>query len=113
MVSPTNRKSGKALTLIAEGFLVDADSNLRYNTHINNAIRNSMFAFGARQFVSNVKLEDIREGSVVIVRGNFGSGPEERVTVEGVDSDIKNGMPGIDYDGHWAYLSQVQRVVKY
>jgi hypothetical protein len=47
------------------------------------------------------------------VRGNFGSGPEERVTVEGVDSDIKNGMPGIDYDGHWAYLSQVVRVVKY
>jgi len=72
-----------------------------------------MFAFGARQFVGNVQLEDIREGSGVIVRGNFGSGPEERVTVEGVDSDIKNGMPGIDYEGHWAYLSQVQRVVKY
>jgi len=101
------------LTLIAEGFLVDADSNLRYNTHINNALRNAMFAFGARQFVSNVQLKDVREGSVVIVRGNFGSGPEERVTVEYVDSDIKNGMPGIDYDGHWAYLSQVVRVVKY
>jgi hypothetical protein len=72
-----------------------------------------MFAFGARQFVSNVQLKDVREGSVVIVRCNFGSGPEERVTVEGVDSDIKNGMPGIDYDGHWAYLSQVVRVVKY
>jgi hypothetical protein len=111
--SPMNRKNGKALTLIAEGFLVDAVANLRYNTHINNAIRNAMFAFGARQFVSNVQLKDVREGSVVIVRGNFGSGPEERVTVEGVDSDIKNGMPGIDYDGHWAYLSQVVRVVKY
>jgi hypothetical protein len=72
-----------------------------------------MFAFGARQTLGNVKLEDVREGSVVVVRGNFGSGPEETVTVEYVDSDIKNGMPGIDYDGHWAYLSQVQRVVKY
>jgi hypothetical protein len=72
-----------------------------------------MFAFGARQFVGNVQLENIRKGSIVIVRGNFGSGPEERVKVEEVDSDIKNGMPGIDYDGHWAYLSQVQRVVSY
>ena len=72
-----------------------------------------MFAFGARQFVSNVQLEDIRKGSVVIVRGNFGSGPEERVTVEDVHRDVKNGMPGIDYEGHWAYLSQVQRVVSY
>lgn len=72
-----------------------------------------MFAFGARQYVGGVKLTDLREGSIVIVRGNFGSGPEERVTVEYVDEDIKNGLPGIDYDGHWAYLSQVQRVVKY
>jgi hypothetical protein len=72
-----------------------------------------MFAFGARQFVSNVKLGDIRKGSVVIVRGNFGSGPEERVKVEDVHSDVKNGMPGIDYEGHWAYLSQVQRVISY
>jgi hypothetical protein len=107
------RKSGQTLTLIAEWSLIDRDADPCYNTHINNAIRNAMFAFGARQFVSNVQLKDVREGSIVIVRGNFGSGPEERVTVEGVDSDIKNGMPGIDYDGHWAYLSQVVRVVKY
>jgi hypothetical protein len=72
-----------------------------------------MFAFGARQFVSNVKLEDIREGSVVIVRGNFGSGPEERVTVLEVEADVKNGLPGICYDESWAYLTQVMRVVKY
>jgi hypothetical protein len=113
MDSRTKRKSGQTLTLIADGSLVDSVPKTLYNTHINNAIRNAMFAFGARQFVSNVQLKDVREGSVVIVRGNFGSGPEERVTVEGVDSDIKNGMPGIDYDGHWAYLSQVVRVVKY
>ena len=60
-----------------------------------------------------VKLKDIREGSVVIVRGSFGTGPEERVKVEEVHEDIKNGRPGIDYDGSWAYLTQVQRVVSY
>jgi hypothetical protein len=60
-----------------------------------------------------VKLNDIREGSVVIVRGAFGSGPEERVKVEEVHEDVKNGRPGIDYEGSWAYLSQVQRVVIY
>jgi hypothetical protein len=60
-----------------------------------------------------VKLEDIREGSVVIVRGAFGTGPEERVKVEEVHSDVKNGRPGIDYAGSWAYLTQVMRVVQY
>jgi hypothetical protein len=60
-----------------------------------------------------VKLKDIREGSVVIVRGAFGTGPEERVKVEEVHEDVKNGRPGIDYEGSWAYLSQVQRVVSY
>jgi hypothetical protein len=60
-----------------------------------------------------VRLEDIREGSVVIVRGSFGTGPEERVKVEEVHEDVKNGRPGIDYAGSWAYLTQVQRVVTY
>jgi hypothetical protein len=60
-----------------------------------------------------VKLKDIREGSVVIVRGAFGTGPEERVKVEEVHEDVKNGRPGIDYEGSWAYLTQVQRVVTY
>ena len=60
-----------------------------------------------------VKFEDLREGSVVIVRGAFGTGPEQRVKVEEVHEDIKNGRPGIDYEGSWAYLSQVQRVVSY
>ena len=60
-----------------------------------------------------VKLKDIREGSVVIVRGSFGTGPEERVKVEEVHEDIKNGRPGIDYDESWAYLTQVDRVVKF
>jgi hypothetical protein len=60
-----------------------------------------------------VKLNDIREGSVVIVREAFGTGPERRVIVEAVEEDIKNGRPGIDYDGSWAYLTQVVRVVTY
>ena len=60
-----------------------------------------------------VKFEDLREGSVVIVRGAFGTGPEKRVKVEEVHEDIKNGRPGIDYDGSWAYLTQIDRVVSY
>ena len=60
-----------------------------------------------------IKPKDIREGSVVIVRGNFGNGPEERVLVEEVHEDVKNGRPGIDYEGSWAYLTQVMRVVTY
>ena len=60
-----------------------------------------------------VTLKDIREGSVVIVRGNFGSGAPQRVVVEAVEADIKNGRPGIDYADSWAYLTQVDRVVTY
>jgi hypothetical protein len=33
--------------------------------------------------------------------------------VVGLDEDIKNGRPGIDYDDSWAYLTQVDRVVTY
>jgi hypothetical protein len=60
-----------------------------------------------------VTLKDIREGSIVIVRGDFGSGRPQTVTVTEVDSDIKNGRPGICYDESWAYLTQVDRVVTY
>jgi hypothetical protein len=60
-----------------------------------------------------VTIEDIREGSVVIVRGAFGTGRPQEVVVEAVEADIKNGRPGIDYDGSWAYLTQVDRVVQY
>jgi hypothetical protein len=63
--------------------------------------------------LSRVKISDIREGSRVIVRDNFGTGKPREVTVLGVEDDIKNGRPGIDYDDSWAYLTQVDRVVKY
>jgi hypothetical protein len=65
-----------------------------------------------------IKLKDIREGSVVVVRGNFGQGPAQKATVTEVEADVKNGQPGISYvtedgDDHWAYLSQVQAVYSY
>ena len=66
-----------------------------------------------------VTLDQVREGSIVIVRGDFGSGTPKRARVECVEEDIKNGYPGIDYtvladgDGRWAYLDQIVRVEKY
>jgi len=63
--------------------------------------------------IGNVNLKDIRVGSRVVVRDNFGTGTPREVTVLDLDEDIKNGRPGIDYDESWAYLTQVDRVVTY
>lgn len=63
--------------------------------------------------IDQIKLKDIREGSVVMVREAFGTGLERKVVVEAVDEDIKNGRPGIEYDESWAYLYQVIKVVTY
>jgi hypothetical protein len=66
-----------------------------------------------------VGLKDIREGSLVMVRGNFGNGIARQAKVTYTDSNIKNGQPGIDYidigtkDSHWAYLTQVVEVLAY
>ncbi len=65
-----------------------------------------------------ITLKQLREGSIVYVRGAFGTGPAVRATVTEVCADVKNGRPGIDYttedgDDHWAYLDQVQAVYKY
>jgi hypothetical protein len=65
-----------------------------------------------------VTLDDIREGSVVVVRGGFGTELPKQVVVEEVHAEIKNGRSGIDYtesDGHgrWAYLDQVVKVITY
>jgi hypothetical protein len=100
------------LTLIAKGFLVDRDADPCYNTYLNNAIGSNMFAQYST-VLKQVKLSDMRVGSRVIVRDNFGTGRPREVTVEGLDEDIKNGRPGIDYADSWAYLTQVDRVVKY
>ena len=63
--------------------------------------------------LKRVLLSDMRVGSQVRVRDNFGNGQPRTVTVTGLDEDIKNGRPGIDYDDSWAYLTQVDRVVSY
>jgi hypothetical protein len=63
--------------------------------------------------LNRVRISDIREGSVVVVRGNFGNGVPQQVVVDEVEDNIKNGRPGIGYEGSWAYLDQVVRVVKY
>lgn len=69
--------------------------------------------------VMMVRLEDMRVGSIVRVRGSFGRGPAVLARVDEVERDIKNGRPGIAYvvldtkDEHWAYLEQVDRVVTY
>ena len=60
-----------------------------------------------------VTLKQVREGSVVVVRGDFGAGAPREVTVIEVESDVKNGRPGFIYEESWAYLSQIVRVVKY
>lgn len=60
-----------------------------------------------------IKITDIRVGSVVRLRPAFGTGNPIERNVICVEDDIKNGRPGIDYDDGWAYLSQVDAVIKY
>jgi hypothetical protein len=59
---------------------------------------------------------EVREGSIVIVRGGFGIEEPQEVTVE--EFDEKNGRTLICYtdnngDGRWAYLYQIERIVRY
>ena len=60
-----------------------------------------------------ISTKDIRTGSIVIVKGNFGLGWSQLVSVDYVEENIKNGRPGIEYGRQWAYLDQVVEVVKY
>lgn len=66
-----------------------------------------------------VKLNEMRLGSQVYVRGGFGAEPAKLAEVTEIEQDIKNGRPGIGYtevatgDGRWAYLDQVIRVETY
>jgi len=63
--------------------------------------------------LKTVRVSDIRIGSIVIVRGNFGLGMSQIVSVDNVEDNIKNGKPGIAYGRSWAYLDQVVQVLKY
>jgi len=65
-----------------------------------------------------ITLNKVRVGSVVLVRGDFGSGHPISARVVDVLSNIKNDRPGIDYEtfdggSYWAYLDQVESVVTY
>lgn len=66
-----------------------------------------------------VELSDIRKGSIVQVRGDFGRMQPVRAVVTEVDYNIVDGHPGISYivNGHdpeyWAYLHQIDFVEKY
>lgn len=53
----------------------------------------------------------VRVGSVVEL-SNWGGGTST-VTVTHVDEYIKNGEPGLDAVGRWAYADQVRRVVTF
>jgi hypothetical protein len=77
-------------------------------------------ALQSNQFSSSASVNenDVRTGSVVVVRSGFGSESPETVTVLGFEYDGKNGLATIDYtdksgDGRWAYLNQIQRVISY
>jgi hypothetical protein len=64
-----------------------------------------------------ITINQIRIGSVVRVRPDFGMSEPVEVTVMEAEEDIKNGRPGIVYKtphyDRWAYLSQVDAVVTY
>jgi hypothetical protein len=64
-----------------------------------------------------ISINQIRVGSVVRVRPDFGMGAPIEVKVDYMEEDVKNGLPGIGYRGaeydRWAYLSQVDAVVTY
>lgn len=66
-----------------------------------------------------IELKDIRRGSIVCMRGMFGSGPATVVEVTEVFEDVKNGQPGFDYriehalGTGWAYLRQIDHVIKF
>ena len=77
-------------------------------------------ALQSKQFSSSASVNenDVRTGSVVVVRSGFGSESPETVTIEGFEYDGKNGRATIDYtdksgEGRWAYLDQIQRVISY
>lgn len=61
----------------------------------------------------------VREGSIIMVRGAWGTHPAVRAVVTGVHADVKHGDPGISYtevetkEDHWAYMYQISSVVTY
>ena len=67
---------------------------------------------------SGVDISRLKSGSVLRVRGGFGTGAAKTVTLVGVEHEGKNGRDVIEYidkDGeeHWAYLDQIVSVITY
>lgn len=65
-----------------------------------------------------LSIDDIRKGSVVVVRPCFGVGKPIKVTVTEVHDNVKNNCSGISYDdetydSHWAYIDQVDSIITY
>ena len=67
-------------------------------------------------------MNNVRVGSVVSVRDNFGIGKPKKVIVLGISE--KNGKPLFDYEDNnlmignikasrWAYFNQIEKVIKY
>lgn len=65
-----------------------------------------------------IKLEQLAIGMKVRVKSGFGSGPIHTGKITEIETDIKNGCPGIGYDivgldgkttddSRWAYLDQL------
>lgn len=66
-----------------------------------------------------ILLADMKRGDTVLVKTSFGNGPLKEGIVTELESDIKNGFPGICYDlvedlddSRWAYLDQIHSIVR-
>lgn len=72
-----------------------------------------------QQRSTKVKLSDMREDSIIIVKGGFGLEAPVKAIVEELDREGKNGRSTVSYkeiesgDCRWAYLDQIVRVVQY
>jgi len=67
---------------------------------------------------SNIDVDKLQTGSVVVVRSGFGDEAPETVTLLGVEYDDDKGEVVIDYvdrkgDGRWAYTNQIKKVISY
>jgi hypothetical protein len=65
-----------------------------------------------------MSIKDLRAGSIVILRPDFGSGNPVQVMITGVEEQGKNGKDVVDYvypDGarRWAYTHQIDKVIEY
>ena len=59
-----------------------------------------------------MKENEIKVGSLVIVRGGFGTEQVKKVIVQSLGEH--KGLKVFDYnDNRWAYMNQITRVVKY